>query len=50
MEHAFSDTLKSRIMLVGMMTFAIGFVFVTTLPPTPATPEFSRGGDIFASE
>jgi hypothetical protein len=36
-------------MLVGMITFAIGFVFVTTLPSTPAPSEISRGGDIFTT-
>lgn len=47
MDHTVSDTQKNRIMILGMITFAIGFIFVTVLPPTP---DISRGGDLFAAQ
>lgn len=47
MDHAFSDARKTRVMIVGMVTFAIGFIFVAALP---YTPDVSRGGDIFAAQ
>ena len=48
MSYAVSDALKTRTMIVGMLTFAVGLVFVAVLPP--AVPEVSRGGAIFATE
>jgi len=48
MHHVFSDALKTRVMILGMTTFAIGFTFVAWLPPSPA--DISRGGAIFATE
>lgn len=34
MDHVFSDTVKTWIMMIGMAVFAIGFAFAATLPPT----------------
>ncbi len=49
MRNAFSDALKTRILILGATVFATGLVSVAWLPPTPAT-EISRGGAIFAAE
>jgi len=47
MDHSFSDALKTRILVLGMMAFANGFVVVAALP---STPDVARGGTLFAAE
>ena len=47
MDHAFSDARKTWVMIVGMITFTVGFMFVAALP---YSHDVSLGGDIFMAE